>query len=95
MTGQIAAEDAHADIADITDETGNRHHDTGDELGFPGTFIEVFVQPGESSDGTILAIEGFHDEMSAVHFFNVAVDLAEGGLLGVEVFLRFLHDEGS
>jgi len=92
MDGQIAAQDADADIAEVADEVGDRLHESGDELGLPGGVIQPAVEVVEFLDGAFLAVERLHDDMSAVHLFDVPVHIAQGVLLGDEVLLGMLDD---
>ena len=39
VDGQIAAQHTDADIAEVADEVGDRHHDAGHELSLPGTVV--------------------------------------------------------
>ena len=94
VDSQPAAQHTAADIADVADEIGDRLHGAGNELGFPGRRVKTVVQVVEGVDRTRFAIERLHDDVAAVHFLDMAVDVAERVLLGFEVFLGIHDDDG-
>ena len=95
MNGQVTAEHTASDVADVSDQVCDRLHQSAHELCFPAGFIQLFIQIIEFTDRTLFAAESFHDDVTAVHFLDMAVHIAERLLLGFEVRLAVLYHEGS
>ena len=89
---EIAAEDAHGDVAEVADRVHRRHHNTGVELRFDSHVTQVCVVFVKFYQRRFLAVESLHDIMPAVHFLDVAVEFAEVLLLRGEIPLGPLYD---
>ena len=92
---QVAAQDADGHVAQVADEVHDRHHQAGQELRFPGRAVERVVELVELFDALCLAVEGLHHDVAAVHFLDVAVDVAQVILLLLEVLLRLADDQAD
>ncbi len=55
---------------------------------FQAELYSVSLKLSNVLDALGFAVEGFHHHMPAVHFFDVAVDVAQVVLLLLEVLLR-------
>jgi hypothetical protein len=64
-------------------------------LGFPGRAEQRGIDLVELCDAFGFPIEGLHDHMAAVHFFDVTVQVAEIILLLLEVFLGLVDHQGN
>jgi len=74
--GQIAAQDGHAHVAEVSHEIHHRHHDGGKELGFPRRMIEGIVEFIESGLIPGLPVERFHHAVAGEYFLYVPVHVA-------------------
>jgi hypothetical protein len=61
-------------------------------LRLPRRVIERVVIFLELLDAAFLAVERLHHEVSAIHLFDVSIDVSEIDLLFAEIFLRFADD---
>ena len=91
--GQIAAQDADQHVSQIADQVGGRHHDAGEELRFPGRFVELVVHRIELRLAFFLFIKHLDHGVAGEHLFNMRVDFAEVFLLVLEMPLRLADDE--
>lgn len=90
-----AAQHGDQNIPEVSDEHHDRLHDAREELAFPIGAVENFVVFGEGSDGLFFAVEGFDDQVIAVHFLDLTIQSADRFLLFLEILLALLHDRAD
>ncbi len=88
-----AAQNGHQHIADVTHQVRGRRQQAGEELRLPGRFVEGIVVFVKLLDTFLLAVEGFHHQVTAIHLFHMPVDMPQVILLLLEVFLRFSNHQ--
>lgn len=91
FNGQPAAQNGDGHVAEVAHKGHNRHHHTGQELGFPGGMVQGIVGFVEGVGDAFLVVEGLDDVVPAVDLLHLAVDVAQVFLLRLEVFLGFLR----
>ncbi len=84
VDGQIASQDTDGDITQVADKVHDREQQAGQELRFPGRVEQGSIDLVKLFDALGLAVEGLHHHMSAVHFFDVTVDMPKVILLAFE-----------
>lgn len=92
---QPAAQNTDGHIAHIADEIHHRHHQAGKELRLPCRIIKLVVVGIELLHTALFPVESLHYHMAAVHFFNMAVDMAQILLLCPKIFLGMLDNDGD
>ncbi len=90
--GQVASQNRHAHVTQISHEAHQRHHQSRQELGTPCRIVQRVVCLLEHGQHVLFLIEHLHDVVSAVNLFHLAVHLAQILLLPAEIFLRTSHD---
>ena len=85
--GKDTADDGHGHIAQIAHKVHDGLHQAGEELALPGGFKQLVVGGAEILQHGGLPVEGLDDVVAGVDFLHLAVDDAQGGLLGLEVLL--------
>ena len=87
------AEHTHGDKGQVADDVHERLHDAGQELRAPVGVVNGVVQRVKGLADGFSRAGNAHDLVAGVHFFDIAVQLAEAFLPGGKVFLRAGHDE--
>ena len=85
--GKDAANDGNSHIAQIAHKVHNGLHQAGEELALPGGFKQLVVGGVEVLQHGSLPVEGLDDVVAGVDLLHLTVHNAQGGLLGLEVFL--------
>ena len=88
---QIAAQNAHAHIAQVADKIQNRHHQPGQKLGLTRVFVQFVVHLFKLTQRRFFAVKRLHHKVPAVHFLHMAVERTQRVLLVHKVFLRALY----
>src|SRR5699024_1110485 len=88
-----AARHGHGHIAQVAHKVHHRHHQAGEELAFPGGFVELVVGFAELRQHGVLPVESLDHVVPGVDFLHLAVDDAQVFLLGAEVFLAELYHQ--
>ena len=90
---QHSAHHTHRHIAQIAYKGHEGLHETGEELRFPSTVVEVLIDLVEGVLSCLLAVIGLDHVVTGVNFLNVSVELAQILLLADEVLLGFADDQ--
>ena len=71
-------------VVDAGEVGGGGHHGPGVGLGRGGRCLIGIVAGGELVDGLLLVVEHLDDLLALDHLLNVAVEVAQSGLLPLE-----------
>ena len=75
---EASPENGDYHVAQVGNQGHQGHHEARDELRGPGRPVELGIVALEGLDAALLGIEGLDDQVSAVHFLDVAVDPGQG-----------------
>ncbi len=90
---QRAAKHGDRDVTQVAQQAHTGHDHCRQELGTPGAVIEGVVQFFEAGDAGFFSIEGFKDNVPAIHFFHMSIDMTQVFLLAAVIALRFANDK--
>ncbi len=78
---QRAAQHGNCDITEVAQQAHAGHYPRGQELGAPGAFMKRIIQLFKAGDAGLFTVESFQDDMPAIHFFHVTIDMPQVFLL--------------
>ncbi len=84
----------HQQIAQVVGEVHDGLHQAGKELAFPGALVELLVLFLEAVQAALFLAKGLDHHVAGIGFLHLAGDVPDDLLLGFEIALGALENQG-